>query len=112
MEKQRWVVKNTIGIIFNLYKNVLNISTHNKNFLATRSSNGNKSLLNGINDKREFVPRDRLHPLLVVNCSLQVHENQLFFRFIHKNRFQPLLSAHFPFIGVPCAVSLTLSYFD
>ena len=36
------IISIQIGIIFNLYKNVQSISTHNKDFLATRSSNGNR----------------------------------------------------------------------
>ena len=36
------IISIQIGIIFNLYKNVQSISAHNKDFLATRSSNGNR----------------------------------------------------------------------
>ena len=36
------IISIQIGIIFNLYKNVPSIFTHNKDFLATRSSNGNR----------------------------------------------------------------------
>ena len=36
------IISIQIGIIFNLYKNVASIFTHNKDFLATRSSNGNR----------------------------------------------------------------------
>ena len=36
------IISIQIEIIFNLYKNVPSIFTHNKDFLATRSSNGNR----------------------------------------------------------------------
>ena len=36
------IISIQIGIIFNLCKNVPSIFTHNKDFLATRSSNGNR----------------------------------------------------------------------
>ena len=36
------IISIQIGIIFNLYKNVQSISAHNKDFLGTRSSNGNR----------------------------------------------------------------------
>ena len=93
------IISIQIGIIFNLYKNVPSIFTHNKDFLATRSSNGNRqSLVYGINDKREFVPRDHVYPLLIIDCSLSVHGNQLFYTsFIHENRFSRFCQLIFHF---------------
>ena len=93
------IISIQFGITFNLYKNVPSLFTHNKDFLATRSSNGNRqSLVYGINGKREFVPCDHVYPLLIIYCALSVHGNQLFYTsFIHENRFSRFCQLIFHF---------------
>ena len=49
------------------------------------------------NGKREFVPRDQLSPLLAVYCSLTTSSFTVHFFLIHKDCFEPFLSAHFLF---------------
>ena len=50
------------------------------------------------NSKREFVLRDQVPPLLVVNCSIQLHENRsIDANFTHENSLSCfyLLVSHF-----------------
>ena len=50
------------------------------------------------NGKREFVPRDQVLPLIVVNCLLpQLKSKQLHASFIHKNCSGQFLSDYFLF---------------
>ena len=51
-----------------------------------------------LNVKREFVPRDQVFPLIVVNCLLlQLKNKQFHASFIHKNCSGEFLSAYFLF---------------
>ena len=51
-----------------------------------------------LNGKREFVPRDQVFPLIVVNCLLlQLKNKQFHASFIHKNCSGEFLSAYFLF---------------
>ena len=51
-----------------------------------------------LNGKREFVPRDQVFPLIVVNCLLlQLKNRQFHASFIHKNCSGEFLSAYFLF---------------
>ena len=51
-----------------------------------------------LNGKREFVPRDQVFPLIVVNCLLlQLTNKQFHASFIHKNCSGEFLSAYFLF---------------
>ena len=51
-----------------------------------------------LNGKREFVPRDQVFPLIVVNCLLLPLKNKQFHAsFIHNNCSGEFLSAYFLF---------------
>ena len=68
------------------------------------------------NSKREFVLRDQVPPLLVVNCSIQLHENRsIHANFTHENSLSCfyLLVSHFEnfltwISRLPCDVNAML----